>query len=136
MSQHGMGPHTAGLLEVPGGRLEEEMAQLRQRRATAGFVSDLGDVTIRGVEPRESCTGQGLGSTCAQTGERAGAAFMLVRFTRAPYLREPGAMRCPRAARHIRTRMRPLVRPALQCVALYAAQFWEIAHARPRRRGE
>jgi hypothetical protein len=64
-SQRGMSRHTAGLLDVPGRSVEQEMTQLRQRSGHSQFVSDLGHVAVCGVEPREPGTGQGLVSTHA-----------------------------------------------------------------------
>ena len=42
-----MGPHTAGLLDVPGIHLEQKRAQLRQRPGHRQFVPDLGRVPVR-----------------------------------------------------------------------------------------
>ena len=78
MSQHGMGRHTTALLDLPGGDVEQEMTQLRQRPGNRQFVSDSGHVAVRGMEPREPCTGQGCGCTRVQTGDCAGAVLMLV----------------------------------------------------------
>ena len=62
-SQRGMGRHPAGLLDVPGGGVEQEMTQLRQGASDRQLVSDLGHVAVYGVEPREPRAVQGPVST-------------------------------------------------------------------------